>query len=61
METINNFINGQRSESQTSRFGKVYNPATGQQTKQVVLGQASEVEDAIEAAATWCLYRHYSV
>lgn len=51
METINNFINGQRAESQTSRFGKVYNPATGQQTKQVVLSQASEVEDAIEAAA----------
>ncbi|KJY81005.1 CoA-acylating methylmalonate-semialdehyde dehydrogenase [Vibrio nigripulchritudo] len=51
METINNFINGQRAESQTSRFGKVYNPATGQQTKQVVLSQASEVEGAIEAAA----------
>ncbi|MDP2570702.1 CoA-acylating methylmalonate-semialdehyde dehydrogenase [Vibrio penaeicida] len=51
METINNFINGQRVESQTDRFGKVYNPATGQQTKQVVLSLASEVEEAIEAAA----------
>lgn len=47
---IPNFINGETVESQSSRLTPVFNPATGEQTKQVKLSTASEVEAAIAAA-----------
>lgn len=50
METVHNFINGQIVESNTTRFGAVFNPATGEQTRQVVLSSAEDVEAAIAAA-----------
>ncbi|SKA56382.1 CoA-acylating methylmalonate-semialdehyde dehydrogenase [Enterovibrio nigricans] len=50
METIQNFINGQVIESNTDRFSPVYNPATGEQTRQVVLSTRSDVKSAIEMA-----------
>jgi malonate-semialdehyde dehydrogenase (acetylating)/methylmalonate-semialdehyde dehydrogenase len=50
METIQNFIQGQISESHSARFGAVYNPATGEQTRQVVLSSAAETAEAIAAA-----------
>lgn len=57
MQLIQNFVNGQTSESKSERFSPVYNPATGQQTAQVVLSSVNEVEEAIsiahEAFSSW--------
>jgi malonate-semialdehyde dehydrogenase (acetylating) / methylmalonate-semialdehyde dehydrogenase len=50
METVQNFINGQISESHSQRFSPVFNPATGEQTRQVVLSNEAETEKAITAA-----------
>jgi len=50
METVQNFINGQISESNSQRFAPVFNPATGDQTRQVVLSSEVETEEAIAAA-----------
>ncbi|MGV6988088.1 CoA-acylating methylmalonate-semialdehyde dehydrogenase [Testudinibacter sp. P80/BLE/0925] len=47
---IPNFINGHVVESQSDRLTPVFNPATGEQTKQVKLSTVSEVEAAIAAA-----------
>ncbi|MDA3979304.1 MULTISPECIES: CoA-acylating methylmalonate-semialdehyde dehydrogenase [Gallibacterium] len=49
-QVIPNFINGQIVESQSQRSSFVYNPATGEQTKQVKLSTVSEMEAAITAA-----------
>ncbi len=50
MQTLGNFINGNSVESQSGRFGAVFDPATGLQTKQVSLSSVKETEDAIAAA-----------
>lgn len=50
MNIVANFINGQVTESQSTRVSPVFNPATGEQTKQVKLSTVSEVEQAIAAA-----------
>ena len=49
METIPHFINGNRV-SDAERFVPVFNPATGEQEKQVVLASGARVEEAIAAA-----------
>lgn len=49
-QVIPNFINGQIVESQSQRSSFVYNPATGEQTKQVKLSTVREMEAAITAA-----------
>ncbi|MFF1253984.1 CoA-acylating methylmalonate-semialdehyde dehydrogenase [Pseudarthrobacter sp. NPDC058329] len=49
MQTIPHFINGRRV-TDADRFGPVYNPATGEQEKQVALASAVRVEEAIAAA-----------
>jgi len=50
METVKNFINGQITESRSERFAPIYNPATGEQTRQVVLSSAAEVEQVVAVA-----------
>ena len=50
METIQNFINGEISASNSQRFSPVFNPATGKQTRQVVLSNEAETAAAIAAA-----------
>ena len=49
MQTIPHFINGSRV-SDAERFGPVFNPATGEQEKQVALSSAVRTEEAIAAA-----------
>jgi malonate-semialdehyde dehydrogenase (acetylating)/methylmalonate-semialdehyde dehydrogenase len=49
LETIPHFINGS-CVSDAERFGPVFNPATGEQEKQVVLASAARTEEAIAAA-----------
>lgn len=50
METVQNFINGEMTESRSERFAPIYNPATGEQTRQVVLSSASEVAQVVAVA-----------
>jgi len=49
LETIPHYINGARV-TDADRFGFVFNPATGQQEKQVALASAARTEEAIAAA-----------
>lgn len=49
--TIHHFIDGQIVEGKSGRTGDVFDPATGEVTKQVMLGSADEVRAAIAAAA----------
>ncbi|MFJ6158135.1 CoA-acylating methylmalonate-semialdehyde dehydrogenase [Pseudarthrobacter sp. NPDC092184] len=49
MHTIPHYINGTRV-TDAERFGPVFNPATGEQEKQVALASAARVEEAIGAA-----------
>ena len=51
MQTIPHYINGSRV-AEAERFGPVFNPATGEQEKQVALASAARVEEAIAAAKT---------
>ncbi|MGR5066479.1 CoA-acylating methylmalonate-semialdehyde dehydrogenase [Photobacterium sp. DNB22_13_2] len=50
METVQNFIQGQISESHSQRFAPIFNPATGEQTRQVVLSSAAETAEAVAVA-----------
>ena len=47
---LHHYINGKKVPGASGRTGDIYNPATGQVTKQVPLASKSEVEDAIAAA-----------
>jgi malonate-semialdehyde dehydrogenase (acetylating)/methylmalonate-semialdehyde dehydrogenase len=49
VHTIPHYINGNRV-TDAERFGPVFNPATGEQEKQVALASAARVEEAIAAA-----------
>ncbi|NMN92097.1 methylmalonate-semialdehyde dehydrogenase [acylating] len=51
METVSNFIQGAVVASRSQRYAAVYNPATGEQIRQVVMCRADEVEQAIGVAA----------
>ncbi|MEQ9772501.1 CoA-acylating methylmalonate-semialdehyde dehydrogenase [Pectobacterium jejuense] len=57
METVSNFIQGVIASSNSQRYAAVYNPATGEQIRQVVMSDKAEVEQAIASAAaafpTW--------
>ena len=50
LQTLHHFIGGQRVAGTSGRFGDVYNPATGQVTKQCPLASGDEVRAAIAAA-----------
>lgn len=50
METVQNYIAGEIVSSHSERFAPVYNPATGEQIKQVVLSSEQEANEAIDVA-----------
>jgi len=50
-EQVHHFIDGEIVAGASGRFGDVYNPATGEVTKQVALASADEVRAAIKSAA----------
>src|SRR5688572_29980407 len=50
MERIANAINGSVEPSSSGRFAPVFNPATGEQTAELGLSNAAEVNRAVEAA-----------
>ncbi|MDP6079915.1 MAG: CoA-acylating methylmalonate-semialdehyde dehydrogenase, partial [Arenicellales bacterium] len=49
--TLSHFVGGQMIEGRGERFGDIYNPATGDVTKQVPLATSEEVRSAIAVAA----------
>ena len=50
MRQIQHWIDGQLTGGAGSRVGPVYNPATGEQTGEVVLGTTADVDRAVESA-----------
>ena len=50
MKTIKHIIGGQETIGNTGQSQPVYNPATGEQSASVVLGEAAEVDAAVQAA-----------
>lgn len=50
METLSHHVAGAVREGTSGRFGPVYNPATGDQIRQVALASADEMRAAISAA-----------
>jgi len=56
--TIEHWIAGASTPGSSTRRGPVWNPATGEQQAEVVLGTAADVDLAVKAAAkafeTWC-------
>ncbi len=51
MRTIQHWIAGSETTGASTRFGSVYNPATGGQQAQVALATVADVEAAVQAAA----------
>ena len=50
MKTVFNFIHGEISEYQTERVVPIFDPATGEQTRQVALSNEEQTAQAIESA-----------
>ncbi|MBC8954223.1 CoA-acylating methylmalonate-semialdehyde dehydrogenase [Xenorhabdus sp. PB62.4] len=50
MEQVKNFIGGQLTDSQSGRISSIFNPATGQEVRQVALSTVHETQHAIESA-----------
>ena len=57
MNLIQHYINGKISSGDSSRKGKVFNPANGTQESEVILGSKSDLDKAVEHAkiafSTW--------
>ncbi|MDO4637892.1 MAG: CoA-acylating methylmalonate-semialdehyde dehydrogenase [Lautropia sp.] len=47
---INHYLDGQRTDGKSSRRQPVYNPATGQQTAEVLLAEKADIDQAVAAA-----------
>jgi malonate-semialdehyde dehydrogenase (acetylating) / methylmalonate-semialdehyde dehydrogenase len=50
MRTIEHWINGRSTPGTSTRYGPVWNPATGEQQAQVVLGSQADLDEAVGAA-----------
>ena len=50
MKTIHHFVNGKKFSGESKRVSKVFNPATGEQSAEVKLATAKDVNDAVENA-----------
>ena len=50
MNTIQHFVNGKKFSGESKRAGKVFNPATGEQTAEVKLATTKDVNDAVDNA-----------
>ena len=50
MRLIENFIDGKNFSGSSIKFGKVFNPATGEQSSQVKLANKQDVDKAVESS-----------
>ena len=59
MNLIQHFVNGNLSKGDSNRRGKVFNPATGEQTSEVILGSKKDLDNAVliakKAFESWSL------
>ena len=59
MKLIEHFVGGKIIPGSSDKKGKVFNPATGEQEKQVRLASSSDLDQAVEIAKkafeTWSL------
>ena len=51
MSDVHHYIQGKATEGASSRWGDVYNPATGEKSRRVAFAGAGEVDRAVQAAA----------
>src|SRR5437588_4656460 len=62
MRTIQHWIAGSETTGASTRWGKVWNPATGEQQAQVALAEPADVDAAVAAASkAWQEWRDVSV
>ena len=50
MKTIQHFVQGKSFSGESKRFGKIFNPATGEQTAEVKLATINDVNEAVKSA-----------
>ncbi|MGP9663171.1 CoA-acylating methylmalonate-semialdehyde dehydrogenase [Halomonas sp. AOP22-C1-8] len=50
MKTLSHYLNGQLTSGSSERYAPVYNPATGEQSAQVLLATADETREAVRIA-----------
>ena len=50
MKTIEHFVGGNSFSGDSKRTGKVFNPATGEQSSEVKLASIKDVNQAVESA-----------
>ena len=50
MKTIEHFVNGKSFSGESKRVGKIFNPATGEQSAEVKLATAKDVNEAVANA-----------
>ena len=50
MNLIQHFVNGKTYKGSSSKKGKVYNPATGDQESEVILGNKEDLNKTVEIA-----------
>ena len=50
MKIIEHFVGGKLTSGKSDRKGKVFNPATGEQEKEVVLASKADLDDAVNVA-----------
>ena len=50
LRTVGNWINGQHLESASTRFGRIFNPGTGEQCASVVMSTEADADAAVSAA-----------
>jgi len=50
MNLIKHFVNGKVTTGKSERTGKIFNPATGEQTSQVTLGSKIDLDDTVKIA-----------
>ena len=50
MNLIQHFVDGKPNKGSSNKKGKVFNPATGEQTSEVVLANKNDLDKAVEIA-----------
>ena len=50
MKTIHHFVGGKNFLGDSKRTGKVFNPATGEQSAEVKLGTLKDINEAVASA-----------
>ena len=50
MNIIEHYVNGKKFLGSSKRTSKVFNPATGEQTAEVKLASAKDLDDAVQVA-----------